>query len=304
MPGFIRIRRDLFEDPSFASVKFSRPMALIDLVQMARYKAGTEFVNGRPVQLERGQLCKSVRWLASRWKWDEKTVSSFISSLENGGVITRKLPHLRGGLTSIISIVNYDCFDDDSHTDSHSTSHTDSHDTSHALYIEKENKVTKKEEKKEGDTVVSPKKERVDFQFVQKLWNETMARTRKIPKVAALSQARKDKISLRIAEMGGWENAKETLATCFRKINESEFCNGENENVWVATFDWFFSNEKNWMKVIEGNYDNRQRKSQLEIFAENVAKANAYYEQRYHGYGGASPYGDQARGREDGPDEQ
>lgn len=161
-----------------------------------------------------------------------------------------------------------------------------------------------KEEKKEGDTVVSPKKERVDFQFVQKLWNETMARTRKIPKVAALSQARKDKISLRIGEMGGWENAKETLATCFRKINESEFCNGENENVWVATFDWFFSNEKNWMKVIEGNYDNRQRKSQLEIFAENVAKANAYYEQRYHGYGGASPYGDQARGREDGPDEQ
>lgn len=154
----------------------------------------------------------------------------------------------------------------------------------------------------ERDTSVSPKKSEIDYGYVLKLWNISMKR--KIPKLKAVSDARKDKIQLRVAEMGGWEEAKETIAECFRKMNDSDYCNGENENVWVATFDWFFSNEKNWLKVIEGNYDNRQRKSQLEIFAENVAKANAYYEQRYHGYGGASPYGDQAGSGPYGPDEQ
>lgn len=262
MPGFIRISRDLFDDPSFASVKFSRPMALIDIIQMARYKAGTEFVNGRPVQLERGQLCKSVRWLASRWKWDEKTVSSFISSLEIGGVITKKLPHSRGGLTSIISIVNYDCFDDDSHTDSHSTSNTDSHAPSHTLYIEKENKVTKNEEKKEGDTAVSPKKERVDYNLVKKTWNDSM--TRKVPKIQGLSEARKEKVKVRVEEMGGWDEAQAILRDCFKKVNDSDFCNGANDHQWVATFDWFFSNDKNWMKVSEGNYDNKRQTSRFE----------------------------------------
>lgn len=118
-----------------------------------------------------------------------------------------------------------------------------------------------------------------------------------------LSPARKEKVKLRIKEMGGWEEAKAILANCFKKISESDFCNGSTGK-WTATFDWFFENEKNWLKVLEGNYDNRKEKSQLEILAENVAKADAYYEQRYHGYGGASPYGNQEGGGPYGPDEQ
>lgn len=263
MPGFIRISRDLFDDPSFASVKFSRPMALIDLIQMARYKVGTEYVNGRPIQLERGQLCKSIRWLAARWRWDEKTVSSFMSSLEIGGVITRNVPHPKGGLTTIISIVNYDCFDGDSHTDSHATSHTDSGIPSHALFIEKKKEEVKtKKENEEGDTVVSPKKERVDYNLVKKTWNDSM--TRKVPKIQGLSEARKEKVKVRVEEMGGWDEAKAILRDCFKRVNDSDFCNGDNDHQWVATFDWFFSNDKNWMKVAEGNYDNKRQTSRFE----------------------------------------
>lgn len=119
-----------------------------------------------------------------------------------------------------------------------------------------------------------------------------------------LSPARKEKVKLRIKEMGGWEEAKAILANCFKKISESDFCNGSTGK-WTATFDWFFENEKNWLKVLEGNYDNRKEKSQLEVLQENIAKADAYYGQQYHGYGGgASPYGNQAGSGNDGPDEQ
>lgn len=158
------------------------------------------------------------------------------------------------------------------------------------------------EEIEEGDTAVSPKKEQIDYDLVRKLWNDSMKR--KVPKIKGLSDARKEKVKVRVEEMGGWDEAEEILRECFRKINESEYCNGENNQVWVATFDWFFTNDKNWMKVYEGNYDNRQRKSQLDILTENVAKADAYYEQRYRGYGGASPYGNQTGGGPYGPDEQ
>ena len=313
MAGYIRISREIFDDPAFASVKFSRTWALIDLIQMAKYKAGTEFVNGRPISLERGQLCKSIRWLAARWKWDEKTVSSFISSLEIGGVITKIIPRSKGGLTNIISIVNYDCFDVDSNTDSHEMSDTDSDAPSHALYIENKKEyntsdtkvssysILKEEKKKEEDTDVSSKKEQTDFSFVLDLWNSFAKRN--VPKVRSLTQARRDKVKLRIKEMGGIEESKTILAECFKKISESDFCTGTNGE-WAANFDWFFRNEEIWHKVLEGNYDNRKKKSQLEILAENIAKADAYYEQRYHGYGGASAYGNQEGGRDYGPDEQ
>lgn len=158
------------------------------------------------------------------------------------------------------------------------------------------------EEIEEGDTAVSPKKSEIDYNYVKKLWNDSMKR--KVPKVTSISKSREEKIRQRIAEMGGWEEAKKTMQECFVKINDSEFCNGENENKWVATFDWFFRNEKYWIRVSEGNYDNRHRKTQLEIMAENIKKADAYYEQRYRGYGGASPYGNQTGSGPYGPDEQ
>ena len=153
------------------------------------------------------------------------------------------------------------------------------------------------EDEKRGKPVSPPP----DFSFVLKMWNDSASRS--IPKVRMLSPARKEKVRLRIKEMGGIDEAKEILATCFKKISESDFCNG-SKGKWAATFDWFFDNEKNWLKVLEGNYDNRKEKSQLEVLQENIAKADAYYEQRYHGYGGASPYGDQTGSGPYGPDEQ
>lgn len=170
-------------------------------------------------------------------------------------------------------------------------------DTNVSSYSIQEDKNIKKEE----DTPVSSKKESADLSFVLDLWNSYAKRN--VPKVRSLTQARRDKVKLRINEMGGIEKAKETLDACFKKISESDFCTGANGK-WAANFDWFFRSEEIWHKVLEGNYDNRKAKSQLEELAELYQKGHEYYEQRYHGYGGASPYGDQARGREDGPDEQ
>ena len=117
----------------------------------------------------------------------------------------------------------------------------------------------------EGDTRVSPKKRTIDFDLVRRMWNDSM--TRKVPKIQGLSEARREKVKARVEEMGGWDEAQRILRDCFRKVNESDFCNGEGGGEghnWVATFDWFFTNDKNWMKVSEGNYDNKRQASRFE----------------------------------------
>lgn len=139
----------------------------------------------------------------------------------------------------------------------------------------------------------------IDYPGVFQVWNNTMKGN--VPKVNKITQGRKDKIRQRVREMGGWSAARMVLVQCFQKINESDFCNGSTG--WTATFDWFFSNDKNWTKVMEGNYDNRRGKTDLDKMRDEIAKADAYYEQRY-GNNAAGADGNTAGGRYDGPDEQ
>lgn len=124
MNGYVTIPRFIFDDPSYTGRRFSRTAAIIDLIQLARYEGGNEFTNGRYIYVGRGQLCKSVRWLASRWRWDEKTVMKFLKFLENSNTISVENPTPKKGVNRLISIVNYDNWSDDSHTASHTDSAT------------------------------------------------------------------------------------------------------------------------------------------------------------------------------------
>lgn len=112
MAGYVKIPRDLFEDPTLTSVRFTRPWAMIDLIQLAKFNDCQEYVNGRYITLKRGQLCKSIRQLANRWGWNERTVMRFLDVLVSTTVITLSVQHS----THIISINNYDQYNDEYNT--------------------------------------------------------------------------------------------------------------------------------------------------------------------------------------------
>lgn len=77
-----------------------------------------------------------------------------------------------------------------------------------------------------------------------------------IPKVLKLNNARKEKIRIRYKEM---DCNIETLKSVFEKVESSDFCTGKlADSKWKASFDWIFENEKNWLKIIEGNYANKK----------------------------------------------
>ena len=46
-------------------------------------------------------------------------------------------------------------------------------------------------------------------------------------------------------------------------MEASDFLKGYNKYGWKATFDWVFKNSENWIKILEGNYDNRIVKPQF-----------------------------------------
>ena len=47
------------------------------------------------------------------------------------------------------------------------------------------------------------------------------------------------------------------LEQVFCKMEASDFLKGKNKYGWQASFDWVFKNSDNWIKILEGNYDNR-----------------------------------------------
>ena len=92
------------------------------------------------------------------------------------------------------------------------------------------------------------------FALIRDLWERLCP---SYPKLQKFSESRKNKIRVRISEMGGDTKAIETMKTIFAKMEASTFLKGDNKRGWKASFDWLFTNSNNWVKVYEGNYDNR-----------------------------------------------
>lgn len=111
-----------------------------------------------------------------------------------------------------------------------------------------------KESKEEKSKDSTAKTTRFDCERIVELWNEII----KKPAVAKLTDDRRKKVKARIEEWKAktQEDAEAKAREIFTRISESDFLSGRTGN-WNATFDWLFSNDKNWLKVMEGNYDNR-----------------------------------------------
>lgn len=111
------------------------------------------------------------------------------------------------------------------------------------------NSNTHEEEESSGNRRKSGKND--EFNRVVNLYHQHCP---SYPKVFKLSNARKQKIQIRLEEMKFDENV---LISVFQKMESSKFCRGDNKNGWKASFDWLFGNSTNWVKMIEGNYDER-----------------------------------------------
>lgn len=77
--GYFKFHRRLGEHPLWTKHRFSPGQAWVDLLYQAEWEHRTIHMRQKPIQLEAGELYCSLRGLASRWKWDVKTVSKFLA---------------------------------------------------------------------------------------------------------------------------------------------------------------------------------------------------------------------------------
>ena len=300
--GWIKIHRNITENPMYFSEPFTRMQAWIDLLLVANYRDSVIYVRGNKVDVKRGQIAKSQDFFATRWKWSRGKVIRFLDELQKCGQIVQQ----KSNVITLISVVNYEYYQQDGTTDEPQTDSrqynkrttdgtTDEPQTDSRQYNKRttdgttdepqivqpnERRIKKnKEDNKEtsltrgkeiaaavaaptsaSDEAEAPKpikaekRENLPFKEIKELWNAVCVG---YPKLHSLSESRKNKMRNRVAEMGGAEKALLLLREIFTKMQVSNFLRGDNKRGWKASFDWLFENDKNWVKVYEGNYDNR-----------------------------------------------
>ena len=108
----------------------------------------------------------------------------------------------------------------------------------------------------------------IDFGRLAAFWNTIMA-DKGINQISKLTDKRKAYVSARAREYG-----KDAIVTVIHKVAESKFLNGDNDRAWIASFDWVFL-PKNFPKVLEGNFDNKQTIHRQSIFVDSEQEQRA-----------------------------
>ncbi|MDV3901210.1 hypothetical protein CMT89_08400 [Elizabethkingia anophelis] len=107
--GFIKLNRGIFENFLWNEAReFSKAEAWIDLIQLARFEASTEIINGKVIELQRGEIPASRRFLELRWNWGSTKVSNFLKTLAQMNMINQR----QANGQTIVLLVKYGIYND------------------------------------------------------------------------------------------------------------------------------------------------------------------------------------------------
>lgn len=119
MEGFIKLSRKLLENPIWNEKPYTRGQAWVDLLMLANWKDSKVLDGNSFKTVKRGTVVRSKKWLADRWGWDRKKLSTYLALLESDKMVTTD------GTThgTTITIENYSKYQDVGTTDGTTTPH-------------------------------------------------------------------------------------------------------------------------------------------------------------------------------------
>lgn len=109
---------------------------------------------------------------------------------------------------------------------------------------------------------------KIDYENFILFWNKKVENTI-IPKIEKLSDKRKKSLRSLFQEF-----SKEKFAEVLNIALKSDFLTGKTKEGFVLTFD-FFSNKNNFIKVMEGNYANKEKPN---TEAQKIVASKQHYE--------------------------
>lgn len=272
MASWIKIFRELLQWEWFQKAE------MVQLFIYLLLKASCADKQWQGITVKRGQLVTSNATIRQDLRLSEQQIRTCIKRLISTGEITYKSTNRY----VVITICNYDKYQETGNSiNEQNNEQTNNQPTDEQRAINEQSTTSKeiknirskeynikdiKQESGSNDQLSSasdeakavepakPKTEKLPFKEIKEMWNEICPG---FPKLFTISEARKNKMRLRIAEIGGLEKALPLIKQIFEKMQQSKFLKGDNKRGWKASFDWLFENDKNWVKVYEGNYDNK-----------------------------------------------
>ncbi len=148
--GWIKLDRKILDHWMWMDEPFTRGQAWVDLLLMANHQPTKSAVGGRVVEDERGTVCRSISFLATRWKWSRGKVERFLELLESDHMVELKRTGKQTSKRTVIFIVNY-CIYQDARTSEQTSEQTSGEQVTSkpAKKEAKKEKKQKKEDKKE-----------------------------------------------------------------------------------------------------------------------------------------------------------
>ena len=151
--GYIKTYRSIQDCWIWTCEKFDKAHAWLDLLLDANHQDTKMLIDSKPTVVNRGSLLTSKLKLADKWKWDRKTVTSFLSILEADGMI--HMEGFRHG--TMITIVNYGLYQQSTDTTTDTTTDTNKNDNND----KNGKKIIEKENIKEKEVFVPPTREQL-----------------------------------------------------------------------------------------------------------------------------------------------
>lgn len=105
--GVFAVDRGIWDHDVLVSADpFSRREAWLWLLSEAAWKPHKRRIAGKTIEVQRGQVAASLRFMASKWRWTEARVRRFLASLISSEMVDAKTD---AGLT-VVTICNYDAY--------------------------------------------------------------------------------------------------------------------------------------------------------------------------------------------------
>jgi hypothetical protein len=178
MSGWIKLHRRMVHSQHWLSEPFTRGQAWVDLLMLANFETGYLRIGGELIEIKRGQCGWSQLKLAERWKWSRGKVDRFLDELSSNP-IDRKIELKTGNRNTIITICNYDRYQDEESDDSTTDETSDGHQIGQQTDIKQDTKKKNKEERRRNNNITLAKPD----DLTAEVWTDflTLRKAKKAP---------------------------------------------------------------------------------------------------------------------------
>ena len=154
--GWIKLHRQLQDNPLWREEKFSRGQAWVDLIMLTNYEDSYFYKRGVKIAVKSGQCAWSELGLSKRWQWSRGKVKRFLKDLENEHQISIK----KDNVTQLVTLLKYDEYQKKEHQVIHQTDTRRTPD-GHLKEVKEVKEVKKHTAPDQSDEVYKSKKGRV-----------------------------------------------------------------------------------------------------------------------------------------------